>query len=129
MISNAELTMLLNVAQTLRQHGELTMADEVNEMLTIHAAMRAKVGRPRGAPATGRPARAFTVAAEPGWQATCHGARAAEVMVNESLTEFGLPASATAASIQQAISRNGQWLRLCQTANGTVALTVQRADP
>lgn len=130
MISNDALTTLSKVVSTLTKHGEAELASMVNDIVTEQLSQRAATAKRRAAKAgPGRPGRAFAIAAEPGWRATITGAQAAADKVNEYLKSIGQRAGVTGPAIQQAIARNGAWQRLCHTADGTVALTVARADP
>jgi hypothetical protein len=131
MIPNDQLVTLTGAVTALLRHGETELAGRVNDIVTDAMGQRAAIsaGRlKRGV--RGAPPRAFAIVAEPGWQAEVHGANAAATVVNKFLTENGGRATVTGNQLQNAISRNGNWLRLVETANGTVALTVaRRAGP
>jgi hypothetical protein len=130
---NAAQTLCLNrVVSCLLEHGETSLASEVNELLTDAAqqrsamatAAKARKGEPRGR----APSIAYAVAMEPGWQRQAIGARAAHEIVKETLKEHGaLVQLPTLASLRVRLSSHGSWTAMLETDNGVATLTVSLA--
>ena len=136
MLTNQEVLLL----QRLRAHLAGTkklQKDEVNEVLTdldtallASARQAADRAKPRTTRGQGRPPIAFAVEMEPGWRSVVHGIRAAAELVNTTLTDLKLRGGPSQQVLSVALSRNGYWMRLVETDNGTASLTVRRcAEP
>lgn len=128
MFNAIETAAILRIAGALRAHPDTGLAPhaaELEGLALASAEAKAQIlGRSTKA-GPGRPGLPFAIALEPGWQRLVDGAAETAQIVNGELANAGR-ALTTAAAIQQAISRNGFWLTLLDTDNGTLTLTVRK---
>jgi hypothetical protein len=126
MLSTKETDLLLRAATALRSHGEAALAEQINAALLASSATKATLsGRPRGRNA-GAPRVNYMVELAPGWQSTAAGSKATHELIVATLKEHGQRGAPTVGSLAVTLSRNGQWQRLWDSADGTLALTVRK---
>lgn len=133
MLKTAWISQLTKAVSLLLEHGEAEAAKALNNVLAEDAAHRAAISEAQSTrqrkPGTGAPTKRYRVELEPGWTMHVDGAKAAAQAVADTLKELGskrTPPKATSMGV--ALSRQGQWFALIDTDNGTVSLTVSRAD-
>lgn len=132
MFTPAETSLLLRVVISLTEHGETSLANEVNEALLAtaqHRAALATAAKDRKAGARGRrPSVAYDVAMEPGWSQRVTGAGAAYESVKKALKEAdALALLPKRQSFGVMLSSRGQWQAVLETDNGVATLTVNLA--
>jgi hypothetical protein len=131
---NAQHVKTLNdVLNLLLAQKETELAQRVNLILTQDAATRSAISdaaKARG-PATGagRPSHLYKLEVEPGWVQTVEGAKAACAAVADALTTLGSKRHPPKPhSMAVMLSRNGAWFTTVDTDNGTVSISVTKAE-
>lgn len=123
MLNDTEIALVRAMGAALAKHGEAGLATAAEALVAGESARRGR--RTKGA--TGRPAEFYIVEADPWWRQQVQGMAAAVDMVNEFLKEHKERHILGINNARVALSSKGQWMRLVETADGTVALTIRKA--
>lgn len=108
------------------------LREMVADALSQGAQTLQRMGRPRNpssaAPASGRrPSARYCIDVDNHAPQIAVGGLAAAELVNAHLAAFGMKQRVTMNTLVAGISRSGAWVKLCDHANGTSAITVTRA--
>lgn len=131
MLNDTQIQVLRSAAQALTKYGETGLASlldtMVNDQATARQRQRDTLAQRRKAGATGRPPVTYIVEADPWWRRTASGMEQAVAMVNEFLREHKDRHILGINNARVHLSNKGHWLRLVDTANGTVSLQIRKS--